>query len=128
MASQVRLTVAQGGRVLGMQQVLHILPEGQVHCGEGAGRDSLPRPHTLASRVGQLTFPVGVGVGSAQPYHALAKGGQQPFSGAQGPEPLRGWGEDSRPGPSKGEKGPREAPALTELSVSPCRTTGLEKA
>ena len=43
----------------------------------------------LGCRVGQLTFLVGVGVGGAQPDHAVSKGGQQPLTGAQVPEPLR---------------------------------------
>lgn len=54
----------------------------------------------LGSEVGQLTFLVGVGIGSTQPDHVVPKRGQQPFTGAQSPKPLRGWGEDLRAWPS----------------------------
>lgn len=62
-----------------------------------AGAASRTLASRLGCRVGQLTFLVGVGVGSAQADHAVPKRGQQPLAGAQGPEPLQGRGEDLRP-------------------------------
>lgn len=50
------------------------------------------------------------------------------FLGRTEPGTSGGWGKDSRARPSTGAKWPGGAPALTELSVRPCRMTGLEKA
>ena len=100
MTTQIWLTVAHGERVLRVQHLLHILLKGQVHCSlKEGGQDwlVLAACRVLAeSRVGQLTFLVGVGVGSAQPDHAVRKRGQQPFTGAQGPELLIGMGRGLR--------------------------------
>lgn len=82
----------------------------------------------LGYKEGQLTFLVGVGVGSTQLHHLVPKRGQQPFAGAECSESLRGWGKDLRARPITGKRLSGGAQVLTELSVSPCRMTGLEKA
>lgn len=140
-------TAAQRGRVLRLQELLHVLLEGDVHCGQGqSSARGRPRTTGVGAVVGAstlqspqcLTFAVGVGVGRAEAHQALPVGGQQLVAGAQRPERLRD-GTAGRGGQRDGccchpaapptvSPALSRCPALTELSVTPRRMTGREKA
>lgn len=53
----------------------------------------------LGYKEGQLTFLVGVGIGSTQPHNVVPKRGQQPFAGAECSESLWELGKDLRARP-----------------------------
>uniref|UniRef100_G1NBM7 Rhomboid-related protein 1 n=3 Tax=Galliformes TaxID=8976 RepID=G1NBM7_MELGA len=75
-----------------------------------------------------LTFAVGVRVGRAEPHQALPVGSKQLLAGAEGPKSLQAKSSPT-PQPLLSSLPPNPAfPALTELSVTPRRMTGREKA
>lgn len=122
-------TTAQCFWVLRLQELLHVLLEGDIHCGHrdssGSCRDS---GMETDSPLCALTFAVGVRVGRAEPHQALPEGSKQLLAGAEGPKSLQAKSSPTLQ-PLLTSLPPNPAfPALTELSVTPRRMTGREKA
>lgn len=122
-------TTAQCFWVLRLQELLHVLLEGDIHCGHrdssgSCGDSGMETDSPLCA----LTFAVGVRVGRAEPHQALPEGSKQLLAGAEGPKSLQAKSSPT-PQPLLTSLPPNPAfPALTELSVTPRRMTGREKA
>lgn len=94
-------TAAQCCRVLRLQEPLHVLLEGDIHCGQrdssgscgdgGMGTDGPLRA---------LTFAVGIRVGRAEAHQALPVGSQQLLAGAKGLESLQAKSSPTPPPPN----------------------------